>query len=120
MTNDPQNKNPDGSPGAGCRKVESPAECKMEGPDCERHVIVYLPKGESFDDFDAGAGNKPNYHAAGQYKCGSPYWHQTGGQGTIFGPLDGNPRKEVENYYKDIGVDPSSLQETHYCCPKDQ
>gem|GEM_PF-5170239 len=41
--------NEDGTPGAGCREVSGASDCKTEKPDCERHVIIYIPLIDSWD-----------------------------------------------------------------------
>jgi RHS repeat-associated protein len=97
----------------GCREVGGSSECITEKPDCERHVIVYLPAGENWDD----PVNPPNYHAAGQPKCGGDYFHQAGTSGPIFN-TGRDPRKEANAYYNNMGYPELELEETHYCCPK--
>ena len=106
--------NEDGTPGAGCREVSGASDCKTEKPDCERHVIIYIPL---IDSWDSGGG-APNYHAIGQNNCGGSYIHQTGSNGDIRGPVP-DPSAAARAYY-DTLEDPRPLIETHYCCPNDQ
>jgi hypothetical protein len=117
MTTPINQLNKDGTLGAGCRKVTGPGDCKKTFP-CERHVIVYLRKGENWDD----PKKKPDYHAVGQSTCEKGakdnYYHQTGDGSAIRGPF-GDPDTKAKNYFEERGIkDP--LIATHYCCPDKQ
>jgi RHS repeat-associated protein len=116
MLNPTGGPNKDRTPGAGCRSVKGPDECKTTKPDCERHVIVYTPRHQGWDK------GLPNYHTVGQSTCGKGnYYHQSGKGGTVFGPLD-DPGNVAPSYYTGLpeGGPPPPLKEEHYCCPNDQ
>jgi RHS repeat-associated protein len=104
---------PDTPTGAGCRAVTSPDECTKVHPNCERHVIVYTPFGDTWD-----GPRLPNYHAIGQETCNGGYIHQVGGRGPVHGPFD-DPDKKARAYFDSLGED-RFLIENHYCCPNDQ
>jgi|GEM_PF-2334687 len=110
--NDTLRPNPSNMENEGCREVSGADECKTEGKDCERHVIVYLPKGQNWND----ETKPPNYHAAGQSECGGDYFHQGGTSGPIFN-AGSDPRPEANAYYNNVGKPDQELEETHYCCP---
>jgi RHS repeat-associated protein len=117
MTRPSGEPNEDGTPEAGCREVLGAADCKLEPPLCERHVVVYISAHQDWEGPDL-----PNYHAVGQSTCGEGnYYHPTGNGDTIFGPLvERSP--VVGPYYTALpeGGPPPPLKETHYCCPNDQ
>jgi RHS repeat-associated protein len=110
---------PDAMDAFGCRSVSGPDECEKEPPQCERHVIIYVPEGE---DWLSGV---PNYHAIGQIGCGTGYYHQPGTGQPVRGPFDDYHNKAT-NFYDQLHRDKNQgrskdeyeLIPSHYCCPE--
>lgn len=114
MTNKLNEPNKDKTPGAGCRSVTGPGDCRKTKENCERHVIVYIPVGDKGDWKDPK--NLPDYHAAGQLSCNGGYAHQAGAGGKIYGPFN-DPDEKAKKYYDEKGNKDADLTKTHYCCP---
>jgi RHS repeat-associated protein len=114
MTRKRGEKDKEGNPGGGCRKVGAATDCKREAPDCEQHVILYLPSDQNWTD------PKPDFHVIGEVGCSTPgyYYHQTGADGDIRGPFE-MPNEKASNYYKMRAGKDVPLKQEQFCCPSE-